>query len=96
MVLLFSQFYCSFGFAELVRLKPSSLLLLLQKNLFISFACPKETNQRKGQPQIFFGIAILSAAHAIQLVPLKRDSNSIAYNKPTQQASKQSLFPKII
>src|SRR4030065_698751 len=23
--------------------------------LFISFACPKETNQRKGQPQIFFG-----------------------------------------
>jgi hypothetical protein len=24
--------------------------------LFISFACPKETNQRKGQPQIFFGI----------------------------------------
>ena len=37
---------------------------------FISFACPKETNQRKGQPQIFFGINILSAAHAIQLVGL--------------------------
>ena len=33
-----------------------------------SFACPKEMNQRKGQPQIFFGINILSAAHAIQLV----------------------------
>jgi hypothetical protein len=38
--------------------------------LFISFACPKEMNQRKGQPQIFFGINILSAAHAIQLVGL--------------------------
>jgi hypothetical protein len=24
-----------------------------------SFACPKETNQRKGQPQIFFGSTIL-------------------------------------
>jgi hypothetical protein len=48
---------------------------------FISFACPKEMNQRKGQPQIFFGIAILSAAHAIQLalrLPADR-SNSIAY-----------------
>jgi len=35
---------------------------------FISFACPKEMNQRKRQPQIFFGINILEAAHAIQLV----------------------------
>jgi hypothetical protein len=26
--------------------------------LFISFACPKETNQRKRQPQIFFGFKI--------------------------------------
>jgi hypothetical protein len=39
-------------------------------DLFISFACPKETNQRKGQPQIFFGSSILLAAHAIQL-PLR-------------------------
>jgi hypothetical protein len=49
--------------------------------LFISFACPKEMNQRKRQPQIFFGINILSAAHAIQLalrLPADR-SNSIAY-----------------
>jgi hypothetical protein len=37
--------------------------------LFISFARPKEMNQRKGRPQIFFGINILSAAHAIQLAP---------------------------
>jgi len=36
--------------------------------LFISFACPKETNQRKRQPQIFFGLNILSVAHALQLV----------------------------
>jgi hypothetical protein len=37
------------------------------KYLFISFACPKETNQRKRQPQIFFGLNILSVAHALQL-----------------------------
>jgi hypothetical protein len=35
--------------------------------MFISFACPKEMNQRKGQPQIFFGIEILKIAHALQL-----------------------------
>jgi hypothetical protein len=39
--------------------------------LFISFACPKETNQRKRQPQIFFGLNILSVAHALQLVVLR-------------------------
>jgi hypothetical protein len=40
--------------------------------LFISFACPKETNQRKRQPQIFFGINIFEVAHALQLaLPLR-------------------------
>jgi len=39
--------------------------------MFISFACPKETNQRKRQPQIFFGFNILSVAHALQLVVLR-------------------------
>jgi hypothetical protein len=39
--------------------------------MFISFACPKETNQRKRQPQIFFGLNILSVAHALQLVVLR-------------------------
>jgi hypothetical protein len=39
--------------------------------LFISFACPKETNQRKRQPQIFFGLNIFSVAHALQLVGLR-------------------------
>jgi hypothetical protein len=38
---------------------------------FGSFACPKETNQRKRQPQIFFGLNILSVAHALQLVVLR-------------------------
>jgi hypothetical protein len=38
---------------------------------FISFACPKETNQRKRQPQIFFGLNILSVARALQLVVLR-------------------------
>ena len=27
--------------------------------MFISFACPKETNQRKRQPQIFFGLTAI-------------------------------------
>ena len=39
--------------------------------MFISFACPKEMNQRKRQPQIFFGLNILSVAHALQLVVLR-------------------------
>jgi hypothetical protein len=41
------------------------------EDMFISFACPKETNQRKRQPQIFFGLNILSVAHALQLVVLR-------------------------
>ena len=36
----------------------SSVLCSSKDLLFISFACPKETNQRKRQPQIFFGFAI--------------------------------------
>ena len=51
--LIFPDFICSFGFAELPSVG--------------SFACPKETNQRKRQPQIFFGLNILSVAHALQL-----------------------------
>jgi hypothetical protein len=35
--------------------------------MFLSFACPKERNKRKRQPQIFFGLNILSDAHALQL-----------------------------
>jgi hypothetical protein len=55
--------------------------MLLSFNLFISFACPKETNQRKGQPQIFFGLNIFEVSHALQLaLPLWQDrSNSNAY-----------------
>jgi hypothetical protein len=30
-----------------------------KSSLFISFACPKETNQRKRQPQIFFGLTAI-------------------------------------
>jgi hypothetical protein len=40
--------------------------------LLLSFACPKESNQRKRQPQIFFGITIFSAAHALQLPRFQR------------------------
>jgi len=43
------------------------LMVFIKKRLrgegmFISFACPKEMNQRKRQPQIFFGLNILSVA----------------------------------
>jgi hypothetical protein len=33
--------------------------------LFISFACPKEMNQRKGQSQIFFGKDVLTICAAV-------------------------------
>jgi hypothetical protein len=67
--------------------------------MFISFACPKETNQRKRQPQIFFGLNILSVAHALQLaLPLTRDrSNSNAYFFLSLRNLKNvNLFPKKI
>jgi hypothetical protein len=42
-----------------------------------------------------FGAPVLKLAHAIQLAirPLANRSNSIAYLKPPQQASKQSHLP---
>jgi hypothetical protein len=61
-----------------------------------SFACPKETNQRKGQPQIFFGLTILEVAHALQLVR-SAHSNSNAYLYPSLRNLKNAnLFPKKI
>jgi len=42
-----------------------------------------------------FGILVFQLAHAIQLVVAGSSSNSIAYLSPSQQASKQSLFPKM-
>ncbi len=40
-------------------------------------------------------LCLFPLTHAIQLVR-SAHSNSIAYNRPSQQASKQSLFPKIL
>jgi hypothetical protein len=63
------MFICSFAFGELAEIN-----FVLQHVFCIllgSFACPKETNQRKRQPQIFFGLNILSVAHALQLVVLR-------------------------
>ena len=54
-----SRILCSFGFAELAE--DGSDLESEPNDLLGSFACPKETNQRKGQPQIFFGIIRLTA-----------------------------------
>jgi hypothetical protein len=66
---------------------------------FISFACPKEMNQRKRQPQIFFGINILEAAHAIQLALrlMAARSDSIAYISPSLRSLQNvTLIPKKI
>ena len=60
--------------------------------LLLSFVCPKESNQRKRQPQIFFGINIFSAAHAIQLTRLTARSNSIAYLGPSLRSLKMLIF----
>ena len=65
--------------------------------MFISFACPKETNQRKRQPQIFFGLNILSVAHALQLAlpPLRDRSNSDAFlGHSLRNLKNANLFPK--
>jgi hypothetical protein len=65
--------------------------------MFISFAPPKETNQRKRQPQIFFGLNILSVAHALQLAPpdSRGRSNSNAYLGPSLRNLKNvNLFQK--
>jgi hypothetical protein len=43
----------------------------------------------------YFGVLVFHLAHAIQLVVASSSSNSIAYLIPTQQASKQSLIPKM-
>ena len=67
--------------------------------LFISFACPKETNQRKRQPQIFFGLNIFKVAHTLQLASprfTRFRSNSNAYLKtlPSQLLKCQSISKK--
>ena len=76
-----------------------SVLLLLQIIILLSFACPKESNQIKGQPQIFFGMSILSAARALQLAlrRLSECSNSNAYERPSLRSLQNvHLFPKKI
>jgi hypothetical protein len=52
------------------------LSFLSYDNLFISFACPKEMNQRKRQPQIFFGINIFSKKDLVALLALRRFENN--------------------
>jgi hypothetical protein len=91
--------YFHFDFVELVTPEwGSSVLLCTKLILFISFVCPKETNQRKGQPQIIFGINIFSAAYALQLVSrFAGSSNSNAGASPTLHSLENAnLFPKII
>jgi hypothetical protein len=39
---------------------------------------PKESNQRKRQPQIFFGFVIFSSFHALQLARLLALAQSLA------------------
>ena len=74
--------FCSFAFGELAE---NNLYLSSMSNILLgSFACPKETNQRKRQPQIFFGLNILSVAHALQLGGL-RCSLAPSLKLPTRQ-----------
>ena len=53
---------------------------------------PKESNQRKRQPQIFFGINIFSAAHALQLAPLSGAQTVMLTSAQHFAASKMLIF----
>jgi hypothetical protein len=66
--------------------------------MLLSLSCNKESDQRKFKAADNFGALAFQLAHAIQLAlrQLADRSNSIAYSRPLQQASKQSLFPKIL
>ena len=55
----------------------------------------QESNQRKSRLQNILGFVFFMVAHAIQLVRCTH-SGSIAYNKPSQQTRKISLFPEIL
>jgi hypothetical protein len=69
---------CSFAFGELT--------------LFGSFACPKETNQRKRQPQIFFGLNILSVARALQLPFGSAQGQTVMLTLPSLQSGSFAKF----
>jgi Ca2+/Na+ antiporter len=80
------MFICSFFLIKAQKTKLQNILGFVFLSLptiwlLLSFAYPKESNQRKRQPQIFFGINIFSAAHALQLAlrHLADRSNSNAY-----------------
>jgi len=44
---------------------------MILESILILRARRRQTNQRKRQPQIFFGLNIFSVAHALQLVVLR-------------------------
>jgi hypothetical protein len=67
---------------------------VLKFSLFISFACPKEMNQRKGQPQIFFGSNIFKAAHALQLSRLRLVQTVMLARSIASQPQKCYSFSK--
>src|SRR5664280_2277856 len=61
------MFICSF-FA-----RPNLIcsFLLFVTNVYLFIFCSPKKRTKKGRPQIFFGIPIFSAAHALQLVVLR-------------------------
>jgi len=62
------------------------------RSTFCSFFLIKKNQKIKAAE--YFGVHVLKLAHAIQLARFTR-SDSIAYRRPSQQASKHSLFPKM-
>jgi cytochrome c-type biogenesis protein CcmE len=64
--------------------------------LSLSFACPKESNQRKRQPQSIFGIIIFSVAHALQLVRYALSNSNAYLFPPLRNLKNANLFPKML
>jgi hypothetical protein len=61
--------------------------------MLLSFACPKESNQSKRQPQIFFWPVIFVPCHALQLAR-SAHSNSNAWEILRSRPQKFHAFPK--
>ncbi len=57
---------------------------------FLCLDAKKVTKKNQGW-QIILGLLVFRLSHALQLVPLRRDSNSNAFLRPALKASKQSL-----
>ena len=85
-------FSCSFAFGEL----PSVGSFACPNTCYFLFLDKKKVSKEKSRLQIILGLLFFSLPVQYNSPELRSGSNSIAYLRPTQQASKHSLFPKII